>query len=255
MQQTWDASLYADNGRFVALLAASLVDDLQPQAGERILDLGCGDGFFTRQLAESGATIVGVDASAQMVAAASERGVDAHCISGEALPFEGEFDAVFSNAALHWISDQDAMLRGVYRALKPGGRFVAECGGQGNIAAIRVALLAVLSARGVPAERIENNCFFGAAEYQAMLEFHGFRVEDIRLVPRPTPLPSGMDNWLRTFRSSVLEELPAVDRAVAVEQMVALLAPVLCDGHGNWTADYVRLRFRAHRPQLEPLTR
>ncbi len=117
--------------------------------------------------------------------------MDARYASGEALPFDQEFDAVFSNAALHWMRDQDAVLEGVYRALKPGGRFVAECGGQGNIAAIRVALLAVLTPRGIPPERIENNRFFSTAEYRARLESHGFLVEEITLTPRPTPLPSG----------------------------------------------------------------
>jgi trans-aconitate methyltransferase len=248
MQQTWDASLYAGNGRFVALLAGSLVEALEPKAGERILDLGCGDGFLTQRLAESGATMVGVDSSPQMVAAAQERGVDARYASGEALPFDGEFDAVFSNAALHWMTDHDAVLRGVYRALKPGGRFVAECGGQGNIAAIRVALLAVLTRLGLPAERIENNHFFSSAEYRARLESHGFQVEEITLTPRLTPLPSGMADWLQTFRSSVLEQLPSSERPAAVEQIVGLLKPALCDRDGNWTADYVRLRFVARRP-------
>jgi SAM-dependent methyltransferase len=248
MQQTWDASLYAGNGRFVALLADSLVEALQPKAGERILDLGCGDGFLTRRIGDSGATMVGVDSSPQMIAAAKERGVDARYNSGEALPFDQEFDAVFSNAALHWMRDQDAVLQGVYRALKPGGRFVAECGGQGNIAAIRVALLAVLTPRGIPAERIENNRFFTSAEYRARLESHGFLVEEITLTPRPTSLPSGMADWLRTFRSSVLEQLPASERPAAIEQIVSLLKPVLCDREGNWTADYVRLRFKARRP-------
>jgi trans-aconitate methyltransferase len=248
MQQTWDASLYAGNGRFVALLAGSLVEALQPKAGERILDLGCGDGFLTQRIAESGATMVGVDSSPQMIAAARERGLDARYASGEALPFDGEFDAVFSNAALHWMSDHDAVLRGVYRALKPGGRFVAECGGQGNIAAIRVALLAVLTRLGMPAERIENNHFFSSAEYRARLESHGFLVEEITLTPRLTPLPSGMADWLQTFRSSVLEQLPATERPAAVEQTVGLLKPALCDRDGNWTADYVRLRFVARRP-------
>jgi SAM-dependent methyltransferase len=248
MQQTWDASLYAGNGRFVALLAESLVAILQPQAGERILDLGCGDGFLTRRIGESGAVVVGVDSSPQMIAAARERGVDAHHIGGEKLPFDQEFDAVVSNAALHWMRDQDAVLQGVYRALKPGGRFVAECGGQGNIAAIRVALLAVLVPRGIPQERIENNRFFNPAEYRARLESHGFLVEEITLTPRPTPLPSGMAAWLETFRRSVLEILPGAERAEAVEQIVALLKPVLLDQEGNWTADYVRLRFLARRP-------
>jgi len=247
MQQTWDSSLYATNGRFVALLAEPLVEALQPQRGERILDLGCGDGFLTRRIAESGAAMVGVDSSPQMVAAAKERGVDARHLSGDALPFDGEFDAVFSNAALHWMSDHDAVLQGVHRALKSGGRFVAECGGQGNIAAIRVALLAVLTARGIPPERIENNKFFSPVEYRARLERHGFLVEEITLTPRPTPLSTGMAAWLETFRRSVLELLPAEERPAAIEQIVTLLKPVLCDQQGNWIADYVRLRFLARR--------
>lgn len=248
MQQTWDASLYSGSGRFVALHASSLVEALQAKPGERILDLGCGDGFLTQRIAESGAAMVGVDSSPEMIAAAQKRGVDARYASGEALPFDGEFDAVFSNAALHWMSDQDAVLRGVYRALKPGGRFVAECGGQGNIAAIRVALLAVLTTRGIPAENIENNRFFSSTEYRARLESHGFLVEEITLTPRPTPLPSSMADWLQTFRSSVLQQLPASERPAAIEQIVSLLKPVLCDREGNWTADYVRLRFLARKP-------
>jgi trans-aconitate methyltransferase len=248
MQQTWDASLYAGHGRFVALLAESLVDALDPQPGERILDLGCGDGFLTRRIGESGATVVGVDSSPQMIAGAKENGVDARLFSSESLPFDQEFDAVFSNAALHWMTDQDAVLHGVRRALKPGGRFVAECGGQGNIAAIRVALLAIMTAHGIPAERIENNRFFGAAEYRTRLESQGFLVEEITLTPRPTPLASGMAAWLETFRGSVLELLPQEKRAGAKEQIVSLLKPVLCDREGHWTADYVRLRFLARRP-------
>ena len=248
MQQTWDASLYAGNGRFVAVLAESLVEALQPRAGERVLDLGCGDGFLTQRIGESGATVVGVDSSPQMIAAAQERGVDARLINGEDLPFLGEFDAVFSNAALHWMSDHNAVLQGVYRALKPGGRFVAECGGLGNIAAIRVALLAVLTARGIPPERIENNRFFSPAEYREKLERQGFTLEEITLTPRPTPLESGMASWLATFRRSVLEQLPQAEREAAVDQIVSLLKPVLSDQQGRWTADYVRLRFLARRP-------
>jgi trans-aconitate methyltransferase len=245
MQQTWDASLYANNGRFVALLAESLVDLLHPQPGERILDLGCGDGFLTRRIAESGATVIGVDASPQMIASARERGVDAHLLNGESLPFANEFDAVFSNAALHWMSDHEAVLAGVYRALKPGGRFVAECGGQGNVAAIRVALLAVLGALGMAPEQIENNHFYSPVEYRRLLEAQHFVVEDIKLTPRPTPLPSGMADWLHTFRRSVFEALQEDDRAAAIDETVKLLRPALCDSEGNWTADYVRLRFVA----------
>jgi trans-aconitate methyltransferase len=248
MQQTWDAALYAGNGRFVALLAESVFATLQPQRGEHILDLGCGDGFLTQRISESGATVVAVDSSSQMIAAAKQRGLDARLINGEALPFTGEFDAVFSNAALHWMNDHQAVIQGVYRALKPGGRFVAECGGQGNIAAIRVALLAVLTPRGIAPERIENNKFFTPDEYRSLLEKEGFMVEEITLTPRPTPLESGMAAWLETFRRSVFDLLPAVERPNAVEQIVSLLRPVLCDQQGHWSADYVRLRFLARRP-------
>jgi trans-aconitate methyltransferase len=248
MQQTWDASRYAGHGRFVALHAEPLVQSLNPQPGERILDLGCGDGFLTLRIAESGARLVGVDSSPQMVAAARERGVDAYCMSGEALTFCEEFDAVFSNAALHWMSDQDAVLSGVYQALKPGGRFVAECGGHGNIAAIRVALMAVLGPRGISVDRIENNNFFSPVDYREALQDHGFQVEEITLVPRPTPLDSGMTAWLETFRSSVLELLPPAERQSAMDQIVGLLKPVLCDRQGHWIADYVRLRFLARKP-------
>jgi trans-aconitate methyltransferase len=249
MQQTWDPASYAGNGRFVADLAKSLVEDLNPSANERILDLGCGDGFLTRQIAESGARVVGVDSSPEMIAVAQQQGVDARHADGQSLPFESEFDAVFSNAALHWMNDQDAVLRGVYRALKPRGRFVAEFGGQGNIASIRVAMLAVLTARGISPELIENNKFFSPQEYQAKLLRQGFQVEQIMLTPRPTPLPSGMADWLQTFRRGVLSRLPLADQPVAIEQIVRLLKPVLCDREGNWTADYVRLRFRARRPE------
>ena len=176
-----------------------------------------------------------------------ERGVDARYASGEALPFEQEFDAVFSNAALHWMTDQDAVLRGVHRALKPGGRFVAECGGQGNIAAIRVALLAVLTAAAFPRSASKTIASSTAQNIAPGSESHGFLVEEITLTPRPTPLPSGMAEWLQTFRGSVLALLPAAERPAAIEQIVALLQPVLCDREGHWTADYVRLRFRARR--------
>ena len=234
--QTWDPALYANNGRFVALMADSLLEALEPRPHERILDLGCGDGFLTQRIAESGATLVGVDSSPQMIAAAQKQGVDARLATGEALPFEQEFDAVFSNAALHWMKDHDAVLKGVFRALKPGGRFVAEFGGQGNIAAIRVALLAVLTARGIPPELIENNRFFSSQEYQARLHRQGFVVEEITLTPRLTPLASGMAAWLETFRSSVLEQLPPAQRPDTVDEIVRLLRPVLCDQEGNWTA-------------------
>jgi trans-aconitate methyltransferase len=247
MQQTWDTSVYAQDGRFVAQLAESLLETLQPRPGEHILDLGCGDGFLTQRIAEAGAAVLGVDSSVAMIAATRRRGLPALCANAATLNFAEEFDAVFSNAALHWMDDQHAVLENVRRALKPGGRFVAEMGGHGNVAAIRVALLAVFGPRKIPVERIECNCFYTPAEYHALLEGHGFRVESIHLIPRPTPLPAGIRGWLELFRAGLLNELSPAERTQALEEIVALLKPVLCDGEGNWTADYVRLRFAARR--------
>lgn len=247
MQQSWNAANYARDGRFVAEMAGSLIDLLNPLPGEKILDLGCGDGFLTERIAARGAIVTGFDNSPSMIAAARERGIDAHEGDARALYFPAEFDAVFSNAALHWMPDQDAVLAGVARALKPGGRFAAEMGGHGNIASIRVALKAVLGRRGIPEERLDNYSFFTVSEYRELLERNGFTVEQIFITPRPTPLPAGIDGWLATFRSGLLEELPAMDRPSALEEIRSLLQPVLRDRAGNWIADYVRLRFLARR--------
>jgi SAM-dependent methyltransferase len=249
--QVWDTAAYAETGRFVARLATGVVDLLAPRAGERILDVGCGDGALTEELAATGALLTGVDASETMVAAARERSarsahpfvVDHH--NATALPYHAQFDAAFSNAALHWIRDAAGVLRGVRRALRPGGRFAAELGGHGNIAAIRTALQAVMARYGVDAEEAAASFFPSAEVYAVLLEEAGYRVEHIQLIPRPTPLPDGMEVWLNTFRNGVLDRLPAADRAVALRDTVALLQPILTDAAGNWSGDYVRLRFLA----------
>jgi trans-aconitate methyltransferase len=245
--QTWDAAAYAAKARFVADLAGGVVELLAPQSGEAILDLGCGDGALTERIAATGARIAGADASPAMVAAARARGLNVHEVSATAMTFDGEFDAVFSNAALHWMPDAEAVLAAVHRALKSGGRFVAEMGGQGNIAAIRVALQAVLAKFGIDAEKVAASLYPSPAHYQRLLEGAGFDVLSIELIPRPTPLPDGMVGWLNTFRNGVLDLLAPADRARAVAETVELLRPVLCDVDGNWTADYVRLRFSAVR--------
>jgi trans-aconitate methyltransferase len=245
MTQSWNPTTYAEVGAFVPTLGAGVLEWLAPQSGERILDLGCGDGQLTAKIVASGAEVVGVDASAAMIASAQAKGIDARICNAESLPFQAEFDAVFSNAALHWVRDQDAMLSGVHRALKPGGRFVAEMGGHGNVAAILVAFTAVLEKHGYAGREDSVNYYPTPASYSARIERHGFRVQKIQLIPRPTPLPAGMAAWLTTFRSGVLASLPESLRPKVVEETVALLIPVLCDEQGNWTGDYVRLRFIA----------
>jgi SAM-dependent methyltransferase len=247
MTQTWDAKDYGENAGFVHGLAGGVLEWLDAKAAEHILDLGCGDGQLTKRLGTTGASVVGVDASPEMVAAARERGVAADVGDAEALPYaRNTFDAVFSNAALHWVRDQDAMMAEVRRVLKPGGRFVAEMGGHGNIAAIRVALMAVLVRHGLGDREDGVNYYPTPEGYERRLEQHGFQVQRIALIPRPTPLAeSGMAGWLRTFRRGVLDGLPEALRDTVVEETAALLEPALRDEDGNWTADYVRLRFVA----------
>ena len=246
MTQTWSPTVYAENGSFVPALGAGVLNWLSPEPGETVLDLCCGDGQLTAKIAALGAKVIGVDLSPEMVEGAQGRGIDARVCNAEALPFQNEFDAVFSNAALHWVRDQDAMLAGVRRALRPGGRFVAEMGGQGNVAAIRVALISILERYGCADVEKAENYYPTPESYQARLEKHGFTVERAELIPRPTPLPaSGMRAWLTTFRCGVLEAVPEALRTQVVDETIALLEPVLRDEQGNWTADYVRLRFIA----------
>lgn len=245
--QTWNASQYAANGRFVADLAKDVVALLAPQAGEHILDLGCGDGALTEQIAACGVDVTACDASVSMLAGAKERGLNTVAADMRELPFEGEFDAVFSNAALHWVTELPAVARGVHRALKPGGRFVAEMGGLGNIAAIRTALQAVFAGYGMDAETEAASRYPSREEMRGILEGAGFTIQSMELIPRPTLLKSGMEEWLRTFRNGLFDKLSDKDRQVALDRTVALLKLTLCDADGVWWGDYVRLRFHAVR--------
>jgi len=184
--QSWEAERYAEAGAFVPVLGMPVVELLDPRPGERILDLGCGDGVLSEKIAAAGAEVVAVDAAPELIAAAQARGLDARLMDGQKLSFAAEFDAVFSNAALHWMRDAEAVIAGVKRALKPGGRFVAELGGHGNIASVIVALTAVLARRGIAAGPLNQFYFPTAEAHRGKLERAGFRVEHRRLVP-PEP--------------------------------------------------------------------
>ena len=240
----WSSEIYSHNASFVPALGAGVVELLDPQPGERILDLGCGDGVLTKQLSDLGAEVVGVDSSENLVEAAKKLGIDARVVDGHSLPFEAEFDAVFSNAALHWMRRPAEVVAGVRRALRPGGRFVAEMGGHGNVAAITTALRAALRLHGEAEPAFA--WYFPSADQQArLLEDHGFRVDSIALLPRPTPLPTGMAGWLRTFSDPWLAGVAADHREAVIDTAIDLLAPALRDASGAWTGDYVRLRFHA----------
>ncbi len=241
--QQWDPVRYQRNVAYVPKLGNVILAWLNPQSGERILDLGCGEGSLTEELSKQGAQVMGVDADPAMVRAAQARGLEVQQMNGHTLSFSQEFDAIFSNAALHWMLDAQKVIQGVARALKPKGRFVAEFGGHGNIAAIITAMRAVLRAH-----RVDDSVpmyFPSAEDYCQRLETHGFRVCRCELVARATLLPQGMQGWLESFGGAMLNRLPEIQRDAARQEVIRLLEPVLCDAQGQWHADYVRLRIEA----------
>ena len=247
--QDWDPGRYAENARFVSDLGGAVLDLLAARPGERILDLGCGDGALTKEIAALGARVVGVDASPDQVAAAQAAGLDAHVCDGHALTFENEFDAVFSNAALHWMGQPARVIAGVGRALKTGGRFVGEMGGAGNVVKIIAGIAEVLALRGLEGSNAHPWYFPRADEYAESLVGAGFLVREIRLISRPTRLPGDVGGWLDVFGDGFFRHVPAAAKAAVRDEIVERLRPVLCDADGVWWADYVRLRFAADLPR------
>jgi len=247
--QKWDPDNYARTASFVPRLGAHLIERLHPRPGELILDVGCGDGTLTADIAASGARVIGIDSSPEMVEAARRRGLDVRLMAAERLDLEERFDAAFSNAALHWVRDLEGAVAGIARHLEPGGRFVGEFGGHGNVAAILTAILATLATRGIDGRALNPWHYPTANAFARLLMTHGFEVDEAVLVPRPTPLDAGMVAWIGTFCGAFLSALPADDRGRFAEEVADLLAPSLRDPEGQWMADYVRLRFSARLRQ------
>ncbi len=250
--QTWNASEYDKNARFVSELGAPVLQLLAPKPNERILDLGCGDGVLTKKIAEAGSIVVGLDSSPDFCAAARRLGLEVVESSAYEMTFSREFDAVFSNAALHWMKDADGVIRSVAAALRPGGCFVAEMGGHNCIKTIQRALIDELKQRGYDGEAADPWYFPTPQEYSALLEKAGFEVLYIALIPRPTPLPGDIIGWLTTFAQCFTAVLPEEERAGYLRSVRARIQPQLCDAAGNWTADYTRLRFEAHLKSQQP---
>ncbi|MES2146796.1 MAG: methyltransferase domain-containing protein [Pseudomonadota bacterium] len=238
----WDAADYARVGGFVAALGEAAFDLLDPHPGEEILDIGCGDGTLTLKIRDSGASVVGIDNSESMIAAARSKGLDARLMDAAELKFTEAFDAAFSNATLHWILAKNRAARAIWFALKPGGRFAGEMGGEGNLDLLREALDDVLVLRGFGPPTFASNWYPSVEDFVAVYEQAGFKDVDARLIERPTPLDHGVAAWVTTFRAGWL------DRAGVPLDQRQSIADQVADRVGTTTADYVRLRFWMRKP-------
>ena len=247
--QQWDPDTYARNARFVSDLGAGVLELLAPQPGERVLDLGCGDGALTEKLVAAGCRVMAIDSSVEQIGAARARGLDARRGRAETLPFNAEFDAVFSNAVLHWIPDAGAVIAAGHRARKPGGRFAAEFGGAGCVETVRLALIDAANRRGLDGAALDPWFFPTDARYRTLLEAQGFTVRAMTLFPRPTPLPGDITDWLETFAQPFLRAVPEEDRQAFIADVRQAVQPTLFDAARGWSADYVRLRFVAEKPR------
>ena len=244
---TWDPEQYNKAAGFVARsFGQSVLQDLKPEPNQIILDLGCGDGVLTKEIASSGANVVGVDFSPQMIQEAQEKyGLNAFVMDGQHLTFDSQFDVVFSNAALHWMHNMDNVIAGVRRALKPNGRFLAECGGLGNIASIVTACLAVLNKYGIDGKSKIPWTFLSPSDWEAKLTAAGFRVKSITLTSKQQFLPDGIVGWLKTFGDNLFDEIEESKRLGAMQEVEDLLAWSLKDSEGRFVGDYMRVRFDA----------
>lgn len=247
----WDAKLYNDKHSYVWKSADRLIEALAARPGETILDLGCGTGHLTSYLASTGATLLGFDSSAEMIAEAGQQypGIAFELGDARKLPWTNRFDAVFSNAALHWIREADQVARGVARALKPGGRFVAEFGGKGNLKLIVAALQEALQA--MTGSSVESNWFFPSiSTYTGILEASGLEVRQAALNERFTPLegPDGMRTWLRMFARHFWTRIEPARQDDFFSRVEDLLRPSLLQD-GTWFVDHCRIRVVARRDQ------
>jgi ubiquinone/menaquinone biosynthesis C-methylase UbiE len=245
----WNAEDYATHASFVSALSQEVMKDLSPRQGEHILDLGCGDGELAALMQnQHGVTVLGIDSSESFVETAQKRGVNARVGDAQDMQFDCEFDAVFSNAALHWMPQQQELIKRVFKALKPGGRFVAEMGGAGNIRLIRQAMTEILAERGVDFASRDPWTFPTPDEHRERLLQAGFNVIKCNLRKRPTPLPTDVGGWFETFCNEILSDFSMSDRRQSIDAMAEQLRPKICDADGTWTADYVRLNFIALKP-------
>lgn len=245
----WNADLYSTKHNFVFKYGEDLIGWLQPKAGERILDVGCGTGELTNELSKSEATIVGMDASEQMINKAKQQFPQIQFFVKDATNFSFDelFDAALSNATLHWINDQLEALQCINKSLKKGGRFVFEMGGKHNIESIHNAVRNAMEEADLK-DKIPtvSNYFPSVAEQANLLERAGFTITDVAYFKRPTVLQGkdGMRNWIVQFCTFFFIKVSPAETERIIGNAVDTLRPTNYKD-GTWYADYVRLRVKA----------
>ena len=246
----WNANLYDDKHSFVFQYGESVLELLAVKSGEHVLDLGCGTGHLAKKMWEEGAEVIGIDASPEMVAQAKANypELDFRVANGADFSFEEPFDAVFTNATLHWIHDTDGVIKSVYNVLKSGGRFVGEFGGKGNNRLMMAATATVLKKHGYVKGNFAHPWYYpSTAEYATKLEAGGFRVTFATHFDRQTLLQDGregMIKWFNMFGASIFKDVPAGGLPQILNEITDLLQPTN-EVDGQWYADYKRLRFIA----------
>lgn len=248
--KTWDAELYKDGAGFVAELGEDLISILKPEDNENILDLGCGDGRLTRKIINySNCNVMGIDSSQNLINAAKSIGINAVHQDARTMNYKNKFDAVLSNAALHWMNPISNVIENVSKSLKTKGRFVAECGGAGNIYFIRKELQKLCKYFAIPYKKHNPWVFLTSVKCQQILLDNGFKIIEFKHFKRPTPLQQDIDSWLTVFVDSFYSVLGASDQKLYINLLRNALEPYLYNNlyskHKAWYIDYVRIRFNA----------
>jgi trans-aconitate methyltransferase len=224
-----------------------LIALLSPVAGDKILDLGCGDGFLAEKIAKMGCDVTGVDSSQAQVNASKRRGVSTFVGNGECLGVMGEFDGVLSNAALHWMPEPGKVIANIWHNIKPGGVFVGEMGAEGNVSTVVRTLYSLLKARGYSGELYNPWYFPSEDEYKALLVAQGFKIHTVFSFSRPTKIEGDLVSWLRIFAQSFMTPIAREEQESFYKEVQEELRPCLYSDENGWVVDYVRLRFKAYR--------
>ncbi|NLV82875.1 MAG: class I SAM-dependent methyltransferase [Synergistaceae bacterium] len=246
--QNWASDDYKTIGDYQYELGGPVIELLAPKSGEKILDLGCGDGKLTKEVVDLGCDVIGIDANPEMVESAKALGIDARVKDAEHLHMDERFDAVMSNASLHWMADHYGVVRGIWHVLKPGGRFSAECGGEGCIRIIREGLKLALIKRGLDYKARNPWKYPELGTFSDILENQGFKINYIARINRPTPLPKGLKSWLEVFAKSHTKGFSEEDKRSFYKDVEKYCRPLLYTEEKGWFADHVRLRILAEKP-------